>query len=313
MLQPDEKITIPATEELSTGGKNSAKRTIAVFLVIALAVGGLFYRFIMERGLGHTSLMFVGLPAVLAILLVLAPTPKSATGSILRGMTLALLLVAPLVGEGYVCILFASPLFLIVGLLVGKLVDWSRAKRSTTLSCIAVILLPFSLEGVVPQLTHNRVQSVEVTQIVDAPVGRVEAALAQSPDIARALPHFLRIGFPRPLQVNGSGLALDSLRVIHFAGAEGDPPGDLVMRVAASEPGYIRFETISDSSKLTQWVRWRSSEVTYAPINPGLTRVTWRITFDRQLDPYWYFAPWERFAVREAAKYLINANATPRS
>jgi hypothetical protein len=228
-------------------------------------------------------------------------------------MTLALLLVAPLVGEGYLCILFASPLFLVVGLLVGKLVDWSRAKRSTTLSCIAVVLLPFSLEGVVPQLTHNRVQSVEVTQIVNVPVSRVETALAQSPDIARALPRFLRIGFPRPLQANGSGLALDSLRVIHFAGAEGDPPGDLIMRVAATRPGYVRFETISDSSKLTQWVRWRNSEVTYAAVNGEATRVTWRITYDRELDPYWYFAPWEQFAVRQAAKYLINANATPRS
>ena len=33
---------------------------------------------------------------------------------------------------------------------------------------------------------------------------------------------------------------------------------------------------------------------------------------DRQLDPYWYFGPWEQFAVGQAANYLITANATPR-
>jgi hypothetical protein len=43
----------------------------------------------------------------------------------------------------------------------------------------------------------------------------------------------------------------------------------------------------------------------------GKTRVTWRIRFERQLDPAWYFTAWERAAVREAAEYLIAANATP--
>jgi hypothetical protein len=312
MLKPDDEITIPKTEEPPLGRVKSAQWMIAAFLFTALVVGALFYRLIKGTGLGHTSLMFIGIPVVLAILLVLAPTPKSATGSILRGMTLALLIVAPLLGEGYLCILFASPLFLVIGLVVGQIVDASRAKRSTTLGCMAIVLLPICLEGVAPQLTYNRAQSVEATHIVDASASEVQAVLTQSPDITTALPRFLRIGFPRPLQARGSGLALNSLRTIHFAGAEGDPPGDLVLRVADAKTGYVRFEVISDSSKLLQWVRWQSSDVMYTAIDPTHTRVTWRISFVRQLDPYWYFAPWEAFAVRQAANYLITANATPR-
>jgi hypothetical protein len=150
MLKPDDSITIPNEEE--PGRTNSAQWMVAGFLFTALAVGGLFYKLIMRMGFGRTSLMFIGIPGVLAIILVLAPTPKSATGSILRGMTLALLIIAPLLGEGYLCILFASPLFLIVGLVVGNLVDAARARRSATLSCIAIVLLPLSLEGIVPQL-----------------------------------------------------------------------------------------------------------------------------------------------------------------
>jgi hypothetical protein len=312
MLEPDDKVTIPKTEEPRLSRVNSAQWMIAAFLFTALVVGALFYRLLMATGLGHTSLMFMGIPAVLAIVLVLAPAPRSATGSILRGMTLALLIVAPLLGEGYLCILFASPLFLVVGLVVGQIVDASRARRSATLGCIAILLLPISLEGVAPQLTYNRAQSVEATQIVHASASQVQASLAQSPDITTALPRFLRIGFPRPLEARGSGLSVNSLRTIHFAGAEGDPPGDLVMRVAESKNGYVRFEAVSDASKLLQWVRWQNSEVMYWPVDPTHTRVTWRISFDRQLDPYWYFAPWEAFAVRRAANYLITANATPR-
>jgi hypothetical protein len=83
------------------------------------------------------------------------------------------------------------------------------------------------------------------------------------------------------------------------------------MRVTERHPGYARFETVSDQSKLTQWVRWTSSEVEWTELDKGHTAVTWRIDFMRQLDPAWYFTPWERAAVKEAAAYLIDADATP--
>ena len=281
------------------------------FLITALLVGAFVYRIVRNAGMMHTSLIFIGIPLVLGALLSLAPWPKSATGGILRGIALALLVVAPLVGEGYLCILFASPLFFGVGLLIGGIIDLSRRRRRTaTLSCV-LLLLPFTLEGTTPQLSFDRAQSAAVTRIVNAPASLVAAALAQSPQIAAPLPRFLRIGFPHPLAATGSGLAVGSLRVIHFTGAEGDPPGDLTMRVTESRDGYIRFETVSDSSKLTQWLRWRSSEVSWLAIDSTHTAVIWRVNFDRQLDPFWYFAPWEQLAVHQAADYLITANATP--
>jgi hypothetical protein len=35
------------------------------------------------------------------------------------------------------------------------------------------------------------------------------------------------------------------------------------------------------------------------------------VHFERQLDPAWYFASLERAVVKQAAGYLIQANATP--
>jgi hypothetical protein len=296
--------------------RKGAARSIGIaFLITALIVGAYVYLVIRKIGMMHTSLIFIGIPLVLGALLAIAPWPKSATGGILRGIALALLVVAPLVGEGYLCILFASPLFFGVGLLIGGIVDIARKRKSAaTLSCI-ILLLPFTLEGTTPQLSFNRAQSVMVSRIINAPASEVAAALAQSPTISTPLPRFLRIGFPHPLASTGSGLIVGSPRVIHFAGAEGDPPGDLTMRVTESDlqpaSGRIRFETVSDSSKLTQWLRWQSSDVSWHSIDSTHTAVTWRIGFDRQLDPSWYFAPWEQFAVHQAADYLITANTMP--
>ena len=302
------------SEVEGTAAKNTAVWWV-VGLAVASSVGAALYHGLMWSGFGHSAAMFLGLPAVLAILLAMTPKAKTVTGGIVKGITLMLLIVAPLVGEGYLCILMAAPLFYLVGVVVGLVVDETRRRRlsgrGTTLSCLAVILLPLCLEGVAPRLTFDRAQTVEVTRVVDGSASVVEAALGQSPRVGVRLPGFLRIGFPRPLEATGEGLAEGDTRRIHFAGAEGDPPGDLVMRVEERSPGYARFVTVSDGSKLTQWVRWDGSEVEWRAIDAGHTAVTWRIRFERQLDPAWYFAPWERAAVRQAAGYLIEANATP--
>lgn len=297
--------------------ETESKRTIApaqwwvIALVVACTGASLFYRIFINRGLGRSSAMFLGVPVILAILLALTPKARTVTGGIIKGITLALLIVAPILGEGYLCILFASPLFYMVGILVGIGVDTFRRNRGTTLTCIALALLPLCMEGVAPQLTWRRGESVAVSRVIPAPVKAVETSLSQSPRVGTKLPRFLRIGFPRPLEAQGQGLSVGATRRIHFAGAEGDPPGDLVMGIAERRPGYARFETVSDNSKLTQWLQWDDSEVEWAPVDAGHTRVTWRIHFKRQLDPAWYFAPWERAAVRAAAAFLITANATP--
>jgi hypothetical protein len=283
-----------------------------ISLVLALTAGSLMYRILVRADLTHSAAMFLGIPAVLAILLGLTAKARTLTGGIVKGITLFLLIVAPLLGEGYLCILIASPIFYLVGIIVGLLADSQRNRRKATLSCVAIIFLPMCLEGIVPQLTLSRDQVVESAAVVNSPAAAVEAALAQSPSLQTSLPAWLNVGFPRPLAAYGSGLAVGAMRTIHFAGAEGDPPGDLVSRVAENRPNYVRMETVSDSTKLTQWVRWQSSEVEWREVDSQHTAVTWRVHFARQLDPAWYFIPWERFTVRQAARYMIDANATPR-
>ena len=279
-----------------------------VALIVAVSAGSILYKVLIHEQLGHSAAMFIGIPLILAILLAIAPKAQTVTGGILKGITLALLIVAPLLGEGYLCILIASPLFYIVGIVIGLVADWDRKKRRATLSCATLVLLPMCLEGVVPELTFNRTQTIQVSKIVAVSPATVEQNLSQPPNINLPLPRFLNIGFPAPLQAQGSGLAIGDTRTIHFAGAEGDPPGDLILRVAERRSNYLRFEAVSDTSKLTQWVSWKNSEVEWTPIDATHTQVIWRIHFERQLDPAWYFTPWEQFAVREAAQYLITAS-----
>ena len=304
----------PPNPEMVVEPEHSNAKWWVIALAVASAVGSGMYHGLRWSGYGYSAAMFLGIPTVLAVLLALAPKAKSLTGGIMKGITLALLIVAPLMGEGYLCILVAAPLFYLVGAIVGACTDAMRIRRLSrgkTLSCVALVMLPMCVEGVVSPLTFDRRQTVQASAVVNGSLSEVETALADNPRIVTQLPSFLRIGFPRPLAVCGGGLNAGDERRIHFSGAEGDPPGDLVMRVADREPQYVRFVTVSDTSKLTQWLRWDSSEVVWSAVDLQHTRVTWTIHFERGLDPAWYFTPWERYAVGKAAQYLIAANATP--
>jgi hypothetical protein len=288
----------------------SSSQWMLIFLILAVSAGSVMYHVIVRGRLEQTAALFVGIPSLLAILLAMTPKAKTIKGGVMKGLTLALLLSGPLLGEGFICILMASPIFFIVGILVAAIVDWNREKRQTTLSCLVLILLPLSIEGTSPKLSFNREETVQASEVVPASEQQVRAALSHSPRTAMSLPIYLRMGFPRPIEARGQGLELGACRTIHFAGGEGRP-GDLRLKVTESRPGYVRFDAVSDSSKIAHWLDWKSSEVDWTALDAQHTRVNWTLHFERRLDPAWYFRRWERYATHLAAAYLIRANATP--
>ncbi len=289
----------------------TSRRSRLIILILALTTGGILYRLIVLGRLEQTSALFIGIPAVLALLLAMSPSPSTVRGGIMKGLTFALLLSGPVLGEGFLCVLFSAPLFYLVGLLVAFIIDRRKRKKDklSTFALIA-ILAPMSFEGVSPTLSFNREETVQVTKILTATPQEVLGALSLSPRIGLPLPLFLRPGFPLPTLATGEGLEIGATRTIHFASGEGEP-GDLQMRVEESDSGFVRFVKVSDQSKIAHWLDWKTSEVEWVQLNDRQTQVTWTLRYERRLDPAWYFGPWERYATRLAAEYLIQANATP--
>jgi hypothetical protein len=281
-----------------------------IFLILAVSAGSVMYRLIVSGRVEQTAALFIGIPSLLAILLAMTPKAETVKGGITKGLTLFLLLSGPLLGEGFICVLMASPIFYLVGILVGAMIDWKREKRQTTLSCLLLILLPMSIEGTSPKLSFNRRETVQESRIVDGSERDVRIALSHSPRTDTPVPLYGRMGFPLPTRAWGDGLEVGATRTVHFAGGEGKP-GDLLLKVSESRTGYVRFDAVSDHSKLAHWLDWQSSEVEWSATDAQHVRVTWILHFQRRLDPAWYFRPWERYATRLAADYLIRANATP--
>ena len=296
-----------------TNTLGSRSRWTLPVLVLAIAAGCLAYRLLVMKRLEQTALLFVGIPTLIAVVVACTPKSKTVIGGVLKATTLSLLLSAPLLGEGFICIVMASPIFFAVAIVIGVLIEWiRRGQGRTTVCCIALLgFLPMSLEGSHARLSFNREERVTVRRIVNASPQEVETTLGYSPRTDLSVPLFFRMGFPRPTEGRGQGLHTGDLRSIHFAGGEGHP-GDVVLKVVESTPGHARFELVSDNSKIAHWLQWEFADVRWRPVDSKHTQVEWTLGYRRLLDPAWYFRPWERYAVREAADYLIRANAGPQ-
>lgn len=284
------------------------------FIVLAIALGCLMYRILVFGRLEQTALLFVGIPALLAVVVACTPKAKTLIGGTLKATTLFLLLSAPLLGEGFICILMAAPIFYAVALLIAGIITLiktsARKREQNILPCLVLVgILPLAMEGYRPSLSFNREEAVTARRVVHATAEEVEGALSQSPRSNLPIPSFFK-SFPRPTEAHGQGLKPGDLRTVHFAGGEGHP-GDFVIRVVESGPGHARFEAVSDKSKIAHWLAWEYADVRWQPVDATHTQVEWTLGYRRLLDPAWYFRPWERYAVRVSADYLIRANATP--
>jgi len=295
-----------------------ARRSVAV-IIAAVAVGVVAYKAIFANQLQQTAALFVGIPALLAIIVVLFTSPRSAKGVACKAVTIGLLVALVFLGEGMLCILMSAPIFYAIALGIGAVADSARrtddARQTLYSSLLLLIMAPMSLEGVTDSLSFNRNETATATQIVHASAENVERAVFAPPRFDRVMPMPLRMGFPRPSSVRID----DATRhwIVRMRGGEmrldGMEPrvGDLILELEAARPGLVRWRAISDNSHMTHFLSWQSATVEWTPIDAQTTRVTWTLQFRRGLDPSWYFGPWERYVASMAAAYLIDAVATP--
>ncbi len=283
-----------------------------VLLCLVVACVSVFYRFLVLGEREQTALLFVGLPLMLAIGLSLTPRPRSVTGVIMKGISLALLLFGVLLIEGFICILMAAPLFFLVGWIVGWIAD--RARRVDKASSwhddrmrcsVLGVMMLMSFEGVTDWLSFDRNEEVVVVEVVDGSASYVRGRLAHGPDFdLEELPLFLQLGFPLPVSIEGGSLEVGDVWRVHFEGGEGEP-GDLVVKVVSSSPSCVRLECEQDGSHISHWMAWKSVEWTIEEIEGGKCRVSMVMEYERLLDPAWYFKPIERHGVKKSGEYFL--------
>jgi len=276
-----------------------------VVVILILAIGCLIYHFLMYHKLEQTSALFIGFPTILSILFACTPRAKSVTGIIFKGITLIMLISGIFWGEGFVCVLFASPIFYAVGFIIGYAIEKSKKWFCNLRMFVIVPLMFSSFEGITPEFSFNRMNAVCSTRIIQASPVQILKRLSETPKFIKPLPAFLKVGFPRPIECFGEGLKVGDRRIIHFAGGEGKP-GDLTLEITKSTSQLVRFTVISDTSHISHWLKFIQSDVYLDSVENNQTKVRWVLHYERRLDPAWYFSPLQKYATKLATDVLIN-------
>ncbi|QKT07146.1 hypothetical protein HUN08_07990 [Gordonia sp. X0973] len=304
------------------GYRPSGSQWAVAGLVLAFGCGALAYRLVKHEGQYQSAALYVGIPIVLALVLVLTAPAGRAAGMAMKVTTILLLLSVPVLGEGACCVLMAAPIFYLFVYLATASLDRYRTAgpddRGPFLLIAPVMLVAMALEGTTPALTFPGAATTTATRTIDVPEDRVADALAL-PMRFDATPRtgILAIGFPVPRHDSG-GLAVGDLRTIEFDGAHhrhgpiaqhhwGTHPSALVLRVAARTDRSVVFVPVSDTTPVATWLRWDRIEVSWRDAGAGRSEVRWQQHYTRLLSPSWYFGPIERFVTQRAGDYLIRA------
>ena len=160
---------------MSDSDRDPSARHALAAVIIALTIVSIAFRTLTFTRLEHTSLVFIGIPALLSLAL-MRVDPKTTLGMLNKTIALALCMAGILFGEGFICILMAAPIFFVIG----ALVHWLDRKSSLRLGVL--LLVPLSLEGVLPGFELRREETVTETRVIRAAPDAVQRLMKEELD-----------------------------------------------------------------------------------------------------------------------------------
>ena len=171
----------------------SRHRVGASALIAAVAIASLAYKFIFYQQLQQTAALFVGIPALLAIVVVLFVSPRSAKGVACKAVTVGLLVSLFFLGEGALCIVMSAPIF--YGVAVGVAAGMSAVRRRSddpirTLysSVLVLTILDFEPGGSISPLSFDRAGNGDRHENRACGGGTVQRAVLEQPRFDRPCP-----------------------------------------------------------------------------------------------------------------------------
>ncbi|MFT6201036.1 MAG: hypothetical protein ACJAZJ_000213 [Candidatus Endobugula sp.] len=308
-------MTKTKTTTTTTVKTLSERQRWLIVTIVLSAVVGIFIHFLRSNNIEGSALLYIGVPVIIALAFAHTSKAKSVTGSTLKAITFIILMSGPLLQEGFICMIMAAPIFYIIGAMVTLPFDYYRKKkadknRSSTLKVMIIpaLLLFLSTEGVIDELSFDRHNTVEYTQLIDGSVDAIKEKLAGDRFIRRPESTFARL-FPRPDIILANGIDAGDLHSVEIDYVKwiywNKRTGKTQFKIIDHQKNRITFAPIMDSSYLSTYLTWGESAVIFVPLTENTTRVTWRINFTRDIDPAWYVQPLQQYAATLLAKELV--------
>jgi hypothetical protein len=280
-----------------------------VVLLIASVVFGLVYRATERAGMVQTYGMFVGIPLLIGVLVAYMTRPQSGVGTTIKVVTILLCVVCPLVGEGFICILMAAPLFYAFAVVGYYLVDaiMKKVRPNRRGGPLAILLVPFVMAMLTSDRNHidNPATNTVVDEIfVAASPERVMQTITQTDTVVPNFPFFLKLGFPLPTTIKHE---TNGITRMHFDPRSEPWPGtNTIVSRETTDPvrHTIDYDILEDGTKLARWLTFRRTGFEIVPTTGG-SLLRQRTVYQQRMQPGFYWNPLENFAMGQMHGYAL--------
>jgi hypothetical protein len=295
------------------------KRVILLTYLLGVGVVAAIMHFLMFNNLYHSSLLYVFIPYCISVVITFFRSydePKSRLQRFVSHILTALsvfLSTSLLVGEGFVCIAFFAPIYLIVitaSYLISSVTDTHNNGRNNKYSlAVPVIVLVMSLEGTTASLSLPRDTFVEVNRSTTLSIDQIKENLAKPFDLNKKR-HWMISIFPMPYHIEAGSLNAGDIHTVytryHRWFVTNTHEGQSEILIESVSANRVKTRVLSDTSYFSTYLKGSGTEISLLPNNRGGTDITLRIEYQRKLDPAWYFHPLQKFGVSKMGELIID-------
>lgn len=284
---------------------NKSKKTLYV-IVIVLVIANLTFKFLNDIKIEQTSILFVGIPSLITLLLIkYSQTPKSAYGVVFFTLTLFLLFSSILLGEGLVCIIFMAPIFYAIASLIVYITEYLKKKNKSKLnSFILIPLLLFLSQG--HEIINSKSEIITIKTVTKINNNSSLNNINKSPNFLENFPDLFKIGFPKPIAIEGTGININDYRKIQFK-SNTKGVGILHLKITAKDENSITFSVVNDNTHINHWLSFKDIKIELENYKNKTSTISWTTNFSCDLGPSWYFKPIEEYGVKVMNQHLINS------
>jgi len=289
------------------------------YLLILGAVT-LLTRLVLDSRFATTSLFYCLVPYIIGVILyVFVPQPKGwfkvkRIGRHLLATIIVMLASSAILFEGFLCVLFAAPIYILFALLAFAVMpnreDPERFKKADVfkVSFVPLAVLVISVEGLTDTTSFPREEAITRTQTLNLTPEQIHANLARPVHLEEGRSKFLSI-FPLPDRVDAPAFAQGQTHTAYFTyrrwGFTNVHRGETQLHIKTVEPLLVETEITKNTSYFSNYLTIHGTQIKMTPQADGATAVSLTIRYRRDLDPAWYFGPLQRRAIRESADYLL--------
>jgi len=294
-------------------------------ILLLIAVSSIIIRLLMHYEFDQSGLLYIGVPFFIALTLtwLVKPNPDKNWKRQYFNLSITSLIImlgsSIVLFEGFVCVVMFMPIYFLVVFLVfiskyiGERIRNRKANQLFS-HALPLILLLSAFEGTHPELSIERHNTVVVTRIINASVEQIKVGLSSPIDLQKDRAWFLEL-FPMPYKIRGASLSEGDVHEIYFRYHRwfitNTHEGSMKMKIERVEGNQIQTRFIEDSSYIAKYLKLKSIELKLVPIAKDKTQIEFSISYDRLLDPAWYFEPLQSYGITKSIGFLLDEVVTP--